>query len=282
MARLIQVSSSEIFRYQLPQQKQHSLSIVPKMILGALGALTPVLLNLYAVDFEKLFMHQQITVPYVIGYVVRILILILYGSLIAFFHRDENNPVKLFQLGVAFPAIVTILLSGASSRNGSDNTTPSLSTDIVTPTTNAVAAVPVLAARADVARADVARAMFAQYTNPSLSSSPPLPKQFDMVQENALSQFVKGFLGTQVQSDTFVVALTPPQSLARATDDYQFYQRNYPNADVQLYRAYQTDDLYVLVLGGQMSKTAAISQQNTAQRMGLHQAALVDLRTVMD
>ena len=261
MARMIELKTSEIPAYQ------HRLTIFQKMILGALGALTPVLLNLYAVDFEKLFMNQQITVPYLIGYIVRILILILYGSLIAFFHRDENSPVKLFQLGVAFPAIVTILLSGV---NSSVRYVPQQETNSTKP-------VQMPAVKANNAATSAYKVILAQYQQPVQAIEPVLVNEFDTKRNSPFIQFIQGFLGTMPQVNTFAVLLGNEIAWNDALNDYQFYNHNYPEFDVQLYRSYNNNEKYVLVLGNKLTETAALQIQNAARRSGLL-ATVVDLR----
>lgn len=251
MARMIELKSSEITVHQ------HRLTIFQKMILGALGALTPVLLNLYAVDFEKLFMNQEITIPYLIGYVVRILILILYGSLIAFFHRDEHNPVKLFQLGIAFPAIVTILLSGANQRQ-IQYQTPQTNTNIQqTPSVGLNAAT------------SAYKVVFAQYQQPVQPIETVKVNEFDAVRPSPFVQFLQGFLGAMPQNNTFAVIIGSPMDWYDALNDYQFYSRNYPNFKVQLYRSYNNTDKYVLVLGDKLTETKALQLQTTARHNGL-------------
>ena len=259
MARMIELKTSEITVHQ------HRLTIFQKMILGALGALTPVLLNLYAVDFEKLFMNQEITVPYLIGYVVRILILILYGSLIAFFHRDEHNPVKLFQLGIAFPAIVTILLSGANQRQIQYQTPQTNTNTQQTPSVGLNAAT------------SVYRAVFAQYQQPVQPIEPIKVNEFDTVRPSPFVQFLQGFLGTMPQNNTFAVLIGGEMAWYDALNDYQFYSHNYPNFKVQLYYSYENKNKYILVLGSNLTEAEAVQLQTTAHRNGLL-TTTVDLR----
>lgn len=257
MARMIELKTSEIPVYQ------HRLTIFQKMILGTLGALTPVLLNLYAVDLGKLFMNQQITVPYLIGYIVRILILILYGSLIAFFHRDENNPVKLFQLGVAFPAIVTILLSGVNSSVG-------LPQGI-----NGSKPVQMSAVMANNVTTTAYKVVLAQY-KPNVRFIEPMVNEFD-TRNSPFIQFLQGFLGAMPQSDTFAVLLGNEMAWNDALNEYQFYSHNYSKFDVQLYRSYNNSEKYVLVLGNKLTETVALQIQNDARISGLL-VVIVDLR----
>lgn len=258
MARMIELKTSEIPAYQ------NRLTIFQKMILGTLGALTPVLLNLYAVDLGKLFMNQQITVPYLIGYIVRILILILYGSLIAFFHRDENNPVKLFQLGVAFPAIVTILLSGVNSSTGLPQQI-NANKSVQTPTVSANNVV-----------TTAYKVVLAQY-KPNVRVIEPMVNEFDTGSDSPFIQFLQGFLGAIPQSNTFAVLLGNEMTWNDALNEHQFYSHNYPKFNVQLYRSYNNNEKYVLVLGNKLTETVALQIQGDARGSGLL-VTIVDLR----
>jgi hypothetical protein len=81
-----------------------------KLLLGGLGALTPVIVNLLVVDLHILFL--DLTLAVALAYVVRVIVLFSLGGVIAFLHKDEKSPVKLFQLGIAAPALITGLLNG--------------------------------------------------------------------------------------------------------------------------------------------------------------------------
>ncbi|UCH03099.1 MAG: SPOR domain-containing protein [Candidatus Bathyarchaeota archaeon] len=83
-----------------------------KIIIGGLGALTPVIMNLLVVDFQVLLL--KITFWATLGYVIRIIILFYLGGLVAFLHKDENTPFKIFELGIVAPALITALLNAAN------------------------------------------------------------------------------------------------------------------------------------------------------------------------
>ncbi|MBI5287187.1 MAG: SPOR domain-containing protein [Deltaproteobacteria bacterium] len=80
-----------------------------KILIGGLGALTPILMNLLVVDLNILLVN--LTFLAFLGYIIRVVILFYLGGLVAYLHRDENSPVKLFELGIAAPALITALLN---------------------------------------------------------------------------------------------------------------------------------------------------------------------------
>lgn len=79
-----------------------------KVLLGGLGALTPIILNLMAVDVALLLDNEIATT---IGYAVRVLVLFYLGGIVAYLHTDEKSPIKLFELGIAAPAIITAMMN---------------------------------------------------------------------------------------------------------------------------------------------------------------------------
>ena len=81
------------------------MNIRKKIMIGGLGALTPVIMNLLIVDLNVLLV--KFTSLAFIGYVIRVIILFYLGGLVAFLHKDENSPIKIFELGIIAPALIT-------------------------------------------------------------------------------------------------------------------------------------------------------------------------------
>ncbi len=80
-----------------------------KIFIGGLGALTPIIMNLLVIDLEVLLIN--LTFYSVLGYSIRVIVLFYLGGLIAFLHKDEINIVKIFELGIVAPALITALLN---------------------------------------------------------------------------------------------------------------------------------------------------------------------------
>jgi len=81
-----------------------------KILFGGLGALTPVVMNLLVVDLNVLFLNLTLVAG--LAYLTRVAILFALGGLVAFLHKDEKSPLKLIQLGIAAPALITGFLNG--------------------------------------------------------------------------------------------------------------------------------------------------------------------------
>lgn len=89
------------------------MSATKKILFGGLGALTPVIINLLVVDFSTVLSNQ--TMGVLVGYVVRVLVLFYLGGLVAWLHTDEVSPLKLFQLGIAAPALLTTYMNAQNT-----------------------------------------------------------------------------------------------------------------------------------------------------------------------
>ena len=59
-----------------------------KILIGGLGALTPIIMNLLVIDLEVLLLN--VTLFAVLGYTIRVIILFYLGGITAFLHKDEH------------------------------------------------------------------------------------------------------------------------------------------------------------------------------------------------
>lgn len=84
-----------------------------KLLIGALGAATPLAINYVVVDQLTLADPTALTL---LGYAIRVVALVGLGVLVVVWNLDESRPVRIFQLGLAGPALVTALLNGVNQR----------------------------------------------------------------------------------------------------------------------------------------------------------------------
>ena len=80
-----------------------------KVFIGGLGALTPIIINLLVIDLTVLFVN--LTVLAVFGYLLRVTVLFYLGGLVAYLHKDEKSPLKIFEFGIIAPALLTALIN---------------------------------------------------------------------------------------------------------------------------------------------------------------------------
>lgn len=89
--------------------------LLRKMKIGCLGALTPIVINLLVVDLHTTL--SNLTVIEAITYSIRVVALCAAACIVIYLNFDEARPIKLFQLGIAAPAVLTGLLNGAVINN---------------------------------------------------------------------------------------------------------------------------------------------------------------------
>ena len=127
-----------------------AMTTVRRGLLGGVGALLPVSVSLLAVDLPKTF--EQTSVLVLLGWVLKAGVLFFLGALVAGLHRDERSPIKLLELGVVAPALITTLVNGAQVDR------------------NRVSALPALAAVAHAAAPDPPRSPRRARRHPGSSS----------------------------------------------------------------------------------------------------------------
>src|SRR5262249_25056414 len=83
--------------------------------LGGLGGLLPGLTSLLAVDLASVIDHLDLlTVGNLVGYAIRVVILIILGGTMALLNVGVQQPLTLVQLGIAAPALITAYINGAA------------------------------------------------------------------------------------------------------------------------------------------------------------------------
>lgn len=92
-----------------------------RFFLGGGGALMPVLVSLLTIDIgAALASDSSLTTGNIVGLGIRYIILFAIGGIVAYLHEEESKPFKLFQLGMAAPALITSLITSqgiASNAN---------------------------------------------------------------------------------------------------------------------------------------------------------------------
>jgi hypothetical protein len=91
-----------------------------RFLWGGLGALAPTIISLAILDHSSLAHYitniDQETFK-LIGYGFRVVALFAIGGLWAYFHRSEVEPLKLFQLGIVAPAMITGMINASNVSN---------------------------------------------------------------------------------------------------------------------------------------------------------------------
>ncbi len=80
----------------------------------------PVLVSLLTIDIGAVLSDESyLTTGNIIGIAIRYLVLFGVGGIVAYLHEDEHKPFKIFELGIAAPALITSLITaqGISVNN---------------------------------------------------------------------------------------------------------------------------------------------------------------------
>ena len=91
-----------------------------RFLWGGLGALAPTIISLAILDHSSLADYianiDEETLK-LVGYGFRVVVLFTIGGLWAYFHRSEVEPLKLFQLGIVAPAMITGMINASNVSN---------------------------------------------------------------------------------------------------------------------------------------------------------------------
>ncbi len=194
-----------------------------KIMIGGLGALTPVIMNLLIVDLNVLLV--KLTSLAFIGYVIRVIILFYLGGLVAFLHKDENSPIKIFELGIVAPALITAMLNAGH--------------------------VPILKAPTQTAEMSATSVFFI----PSVYALPPQEeevKEFSLPKESAIQQIWRGLSSSSYKKIWFVIVGSHPELEDARNQAQQINQRGEDfRADV--YKPYDDNPNYSVVIGSNLT-----------------------------
>jgi hypothetical protein len=108
-------------------QPTSSISGWRRFWIGGLGALLPLLVTLLAIDVSGLIdHHENLTLGIYVGTVIRYIVLFALGGIVAALNSDEEKPIRLVQLGIAAPALITsfVNLTPANTKSATDSPAP--------------------------------------------------------------------------------------------------------------------------------------------------------------
>jgi hypothetical protein len=106
-----------------------------RFLAGILGALMPICAILLSFDLVNLFGEKShLTLGNVIGVCIQFFIFMMVGGTVAYMHSDEKKVYKLFQIGMATPALLASFttsngLNSAVNAKKEDTTAPIEATD---------------------------------------------------------------------------------------------------------------------------------------------------------
>jgi hypothetical protein len=210
-----------------------------KIFIGGLGALTPILMNLLVVDFRAL--QVNITTYSVIGYILRVIILFYLGGLIAFFHKDEKSPVKLFQLGIAAPALITAFINAGNVE------------------------VPKATAQGSGTPISIGMLIPSAYAQ---TSQPLEIRKFSHLEESQAQQLFRGLTGSISQKVWFVIE-SSYTDLEGAKAEAEKVTNSKGGYNASVYAPYENNQLYSVVIGRNLTRLEAEELKRKAITDGL-------------
>jgi hypothetical protein len=167
-----------------------NLTVRQKIALGGAGALTPIILNLLVVDASRSL--REITFIVAIGYVLKVVSLFYLGGMTAALHRQEHDPLRVFELGIVAPALLTTFINGSRAEKHDD----------APPKAAAVASALTWLLPPDLVAAEIGQPVYSFRRIP---------------QETIAQQFIRGLVGQTTRGSWFVCLRPTELGLADAT-----------------------------------------------------------------
>ena len=227
-----------------PGTPRRPLTGPQRLMLGGIGGLAPALLNLVVLDANTVFNHA--TLAACLGYSVRVGALFLLGGFVAWLHESETVRVRLFQLGVAWPAFVMASVNGGAAKGHfGDGAQPGGDKPVA------------------VLEWILPAAAYAQPTQGRIYS-------FDTPFESALQGFLRGLTGKNDGGRSFVLLRDAFPNRAQAETRATELRANL-RVEVRVYdgRGGPSRAGYEVVLGHWMSAEAAVRLEGDLARRGV-------------
>lgn len=213
-----------------------------RILLGAIGGLTPYLVTLLSIDFKSVVGSYELLDW--VGLVVRSLVLIFLGALVAYLHKTETEQFKVFQLGLAAPALLSTFINGNSGNNEA----------LPTPVDNQASySINILAS---AYATDVE-----QYVNKGMLRAPKV---------SASSRFFRGLFGTKLKTSEkevyFVIVGSHTQQEDAEKQAKALAKKHY---EAKVYRPYLYSNYYAVVIASNVTKAEAEKIKEKAIKDGL-------------
>jgi len=213
-----------------------------RITLGALGGISPIIISLLVVDIVQLFNETGLMDG--IGLAIRFLVLIFIGGLVGYLHNKEEEPFKLFQLGIAAPALLTTAING----NSIANTTLMIEHS---------------ASSSDTPHYFFIKSAYAAETNYKNLSS------FKQAKVSNTQLFLRGLIGTKLFSDEddYLVIIGSHTNINKAKQQVKNVKKKKYRA--KIYEPTDGSKYYAVVIGANLNEQEAKKLKAQAIRNGL-------------
>lgn len=221
-----------------------------KILIGGLGALTPVIMNLLVIDLEVLLLN--VTLFAVLGYTIRVIILFYLGGITAFLHKDEDSPVKIFELGIVAPALITALINAGQIDIPKVN---------LPETTEKISTIQFISS------------VYAQ-TPQERDTTKIEVKPFSMPKETKIQQFWRGLFGLSPKNIYFVIVGThkKKEDAQKQIDQIMEKTRDFK---LKIFFPYGAEKKYAVSIGSNLTKFEALKRKKKAKDSGYFKQAFI-------
>lgn len=230
-----------------------------KIMIGGIGALTPTIVNLLVVDVKSIML--DVTILVVAFYLLKVIAYFFVGGFVAYLHTDEQNRVKLFELGIMAPAMIMLLVNGAQREVQE--------AAAITKESPAVASVviwsPPVAHAEDTLFVPLTPAPQDSATRDSVLN---VVEVFALPKESTWEEIKRGLLGSTTNRIYFVV-VAKDTSLASAKELARVIMNDGEGYRAQVYAPYGSDLFYSVVVGEHLTYKEAMGLRRSALRAGL-------------
>jgi hypothetical protein len=215
-----------------------------RIMMGGLGALTPIVLSLLTVDLKTTF--TNITFFVIAGYAIRVIVLFYMGGIVAFLHKDENKPLKLFELGIVAPALLMTMISAAQIE------TPKAEKAVDQSRAGAFLFMPVAYAQENYTQSNVEKRL----------------KRFTLPKEGVTSQVWRGLTGSKIENVWFVIVDSFPK-LEVAEREAERINQWQGEFKAEVFAPYDDSQGYSVVIGANLTSEEANSLKKKAANIGV-------------
>lgn len=232
------------------QKNSNKLNLRTRLVIGGIA---PIIISLLVVDLTSLLHDLQMMDA--IGLAVRCSVFIFIGGLVGYLHQDESEPFKVFQLGIAAPALLTTAINGYGIVGTNASTYTKMKTANNT-SQNSNWSLTLISS----AHASEKMTYSKKYIN------------VDVFQESKISnieRFLRGLIGRKITSnndDWFVIAGSHTNSQKAKHQASQLKRKNYL---AKIYQPVNGSNYYAVVIGSNLSMTEAQLLRKKAINKGL-------------
>jgi hypothetical protein len=193
------------------------MSKIQKCVLGGLGGVSPLIVNILAIDYHVTFTDFSINVA--LGYLLRVLILFFVGGLIAYLH-NENNKIRIFEIGIIAPAILIGYINGSSALKVSSNV---------------------------VGELICVSTIYAQ-------TSTDIPEKISVPKESGLQQFQRGLFGSKANINDSLVIVGKSMDIEKIRDLKDQLTNAYKMNDLKIFESSKTPNMFYLSAGSYVNE----------------------------